>query len=135
MKNLISACVVILSGLLLFSCDGGTGSSGTCAPSVTITQGTWCITIQESAVNFCDRQTTISPPYTADLTQNENSLSAVSQGETYTGSICGNEGTMYGSTSITKITFSDADHGTGSTDWNTGSCSGTDTFIAVSGGC
>ncbi len=134
---LIFAMGVILLGLLLMiSCTGG-GHDGVCAEPITLTPGTWCITIQ-STQNTCN-QPLDSTPYPATFTQSGSSLSATTAGATFAGTICGSTAHMSGNaggvTSSISLTFSDPSHATGSTDWAAGTCTGTDTFIAVAGSC
>lgn len=123
-----------IAALLTVSC----GSDDSCDTPITITPGTWCITLQ-STQNTCN--ITLDPtPYTADYVQVDNYLSAISQYDhIYAGTICGNNANMTGDNSgITtnmNITFSNASTASGSVDWDTGSCTGTDTFVAFAGNC
>lgn len=133
---LVSVLTVLLAALALVACGGG--GSDSCGAPLMLTPGTWCITLTNT-VNNCGAP--LDPiPYTADFTQNASDLSAVSEfGHMYAGTICGNTATMTGnnegiSTTI-NLTFSDASNAAGSVHWNTGTCSGTDTFISTAGSC
>lgn len=141
-RNVLSILsVLVLVSFMLLSCGGGGGGgngTSSCATPLTLTAGTWCITIQ-STQNTCSTPLN-STPYTATFTQNGTILNAVSQfSHTYAGSICGNDAVMtgnnFGISTTMNITFSNADNAVGSVDWNTGTCGGTDTFIAVAGNC
>lgn len=126
--------LTMIAALVMVSCESDDSS---CEAPLTINSGTWCITIQTTQ-NTCS--TTLPNPYTANFVQTENYLSAISQYDhTYAGTICGNNVTMFGNnegiTTNMDIVFSNASSATGSVDWNNPGCSGTDTFIAVSGTC
>lgn len=124
--------VTTIAALILISC----GSNDSCDAPLTITPGTWCITIQTTQHN-CGLIKIDTTPYTANFVQNENYLSATSGDYTYAGTICGNNAIMTGlngtTTTSMDIVFSNASSATGSVDWDTGTCNGTDTFTAVAG--
>lgn len=134
----ITAVLAALAIVVLSCSGGGGGESGSCADPLAITPGTWCITIQ-STQNTCNAPL-IGIPYPAEFTQNYSSLTASTEnGFTYDGTICGYAATLTGNNdgiiTTMHMTFSDASTAAGTVDWDTGSCTGTDTYIAVAGAC
>ena len=132
----LSLAAVLAAGGL--SACGGDDSAPSCdAAPLMLTQGTWCITITGTN-NTCSAG--IAAPYWVDLAQTGSTLEMTSQyGISYTGSLCGNTGTVADrgppADVVTTIVFASADAGSGSARWNTGTCSGTDTFTAAAGVC
>ena len=129
--------ITTITALVIVSCGG---DDAPCDAPLSITPGTWCITIQTTQ-NTCNVPLD-STPYTAVFTQDGSNLSALSEfNHTYTGTVCGNTARLRGNNEgiITdmNIDFSDASNATGSVVWDidSGSCSGTDTFISAAGGC
>ncbi len=134
---LVAVCAA--AALAVVSCSGGGGDNSSCATPITLTPGTWCITITATQ-NNCGTPLD-STPYTATFTQDGTNLSATtSQGTTFAGRICGNEATMSGTNNPSvktdiHINFPTVDSATGTTYWYPATCSGVDTFSAVSGTC
>ncbi len=130
--------VVVPFSLIVFNGCGGRGSSNSsdCAAPALDASGTWCITITGGSGACGPSDTT---PYDAEFSQSGNDVSVTANGGTYTGKICGNKVTMtglnWGFNTTTHFTFSDARHGSGSTTYSNGTCSGTDTVTAVKGPC
>jgi hypothetical protein len=135
MTQRIIFLVLILSLGILLSCSGG-GNDTPCAAPILDATGTWCVTITDMN-NNCGAPPTPAVPYAAVYTQTGNSLSVTAKSVTYTGTICGNIATVTGPTSSisTQVTFSDANHASGTTTWDAGTCQGTDTSIATKGTC
>jgi hypothetical protein len=128
----------LLAGTGLSAC-GGDDPASTCneAP-LALTQGRWCITITSSTSSNCP--TSVAAPFWIDLTQAGSSLSMTSQfGIDYVGTMCGGTGTVLASAPpadvVNTIVFTSADAGSGTAQWDTGSCTGTDTFTTASGSC
>src|SRR5574341_515555 len=135
MQRFVLLALILLLGAFI-SCSGGGGSDIPCAAPTLITEGAWCITIT-STTDSCGGG--VGAPYTATFSQNGTSVSAIANGVNFSGSMCGNTATMTGNasgaTSSTNVTFSDANHASGSTTWNSTSpaCHGTDIFSAATG--
>jgi hypothetical protein len=127
----------LLAGAGLSACGGDDPASTCNEPPLALTQGRWCITITGTS-NTCGDG--IAAPFWADLTQTGSTLSMTSQyGITYAGALCGSTGTVAASgppaDAVISLAFSSADAGSGTAQWDTGSCTGTDTFTTASGSC
>jgi hypothetical protein len=140
MKTRIAlSLAVLLGGAGLAGCGGSDGSSPSCAAApLALTQGPWCITMTSTTSSPC--VSTLAAPFWVDLTQTGAALEMTSPYViTYTGTVCGSTATVVASAPpadvVNTIVFTGADAGSGSAQWNTGTCSGTDTFTAASGYC
>ncbi len=129
--------VAVIMALALVSCSGGGGGGGTvCTEApIAITQGPWCITITNSQ-NTCGLPPDPVPySYPATFNQSGSTINSTAGTATFAGTVCGSRaamtGTNSGVTANVSISFSDASHASGSTDWSEPTCSGTDTFTAV----
>lgn len=137
MKTRIALWLAVLGAAGLAACGGDdSGGGGTCAAPIALTQGTWCITLTSTS-NTCSAP--LGSPYWVDLAQTGSTLSMTSQyGYDYTGTLCGSTAVIPSSVPVdvvTRITFTSADAGTGTARWDTGTCTGTDTFTAAVGSC
>ncbi len=146
--------LLLLSLLPLAACGNGEGGgSGSCdfdsLEAVTVdADGTWCITDTSSSSNFeCDGEVQV---FEIEVTISGNTITAVTPGGTFTGTISGNEVKWNGSfgedggtttVSCADITVSSGGASlSGTSTWSfsdgTGfSCSGTSTVSGTKGPC